>query len=131
LADLVLPSISALERSDWSLRLHVRAGKIAQELAALAAEVGAQLIVIGRFGTHHPHRHLAKTAADILEVAPCPVLVAALVEDPPRTSPICPDCAKIRAETEGERWFCARHQSDRVSMRVPSGAGFSGSNQLW
>jgi nucleotide-binding universal stress UspA family protein len=131
LADLVLPSISALERSDWSLRLHVRAGKAAEEIAALAGEVGAQLIVAGRFGTHHPHRKLAKTAASIVELAPCPVLVAALVEDPPRTSPLCPDCARIRVETEGERWFCARHRSDRVSMRVPSGFGFTGSNQLW
>jgi nucleotide-binding universal stress UspA family protein len=131
LADLVLPSISAIDRSDWSLRLHVRAGKAAEEIAALAAEVGAQLIVAGRFGTHHPHRKLAKTAAEILELAPCPVLVAALVEDPPRSSPICPDCAKVRAETDGERWFCARHRSDRVSTRVPFGGGFTGSNQLW
>lgn len=131
LADLVLPSISAIDRSDWTLRLHVRAGKVAEELAALAAEVGAQLIVIGRFGTHHPHRHLGKTAADIVELAPCPVLVTALVEDPMQTSPICPDCAKVRAETDGERWFCARHRDDRVSMRVPFGSVFTGSTQLW
>jgi len=131
LADLVLPSISAIDRSDWTLRLHVRAGKIAEELAALAAEVGAQLIVIGRFGVHHPHRNLAKTAAEIVELAPCPVLVAALVEDPQRISPICPDCAKVRVESSGERWFCDRHRGDRVSTRVPFGSGFTGSNQLW
>ncbi|MEP6862990.1 MAG: universal stress protein [Deltaproteobacteria bacterium] len=131
LAELVLPSISALDRADWSLRLHVRAGKVAEELAALAAEVGAQMMVIGRFGVHHPHRRLAKTAADILDLAPCPVLVATLVEDPPQTSPICPDCAKVRAETNAERWFCARHRDDRVSTRVPFGSGFTGSNQLW
>lgn len=131
LAEAVMPAISALERVDWTLRLHVRAGKTAEELAALAAEVGAQLIVIGRFGEHHPHRHLAKTAADILDLAPCPVLVAALAQDPPRVSPICPDCAKVRVETNGERWFCARHRGDRVSALVPFGAGFTGSNQLW
>ncbi|MEO6772199.1 MAG: universal stress protein [Kofleriaceae bacterium] len=138
LADLVVPAISAFaspvgsrDRSDWSLRLHVRAGKIAEELAALAAEVGARLMVIGRFGRHHPYRRLAKTAADIVDLAPCPVLVTALVDDPPRTSPICPDCAKVRVETHGERWFCAQHRGDRVSTRVPFGGGFTGSNQLW
>ena len=131
LSDLVLPSVGVIDRGVGSLRLHVRAGKIAEELAALATEVGAQLIVIGRFGVQHPHRRLAKTAADILDLAPCPVLVAALVEDPPQTSPICPDCAKVRVETEGELWFCERHHDDRVSTRVPFGAGFTGSNQLW
>jgi nucleotide-binding universal stress UspA family protein len=129
--DLVVPALGPLDRKNGSMRLHVRAGKVAEELAALAAEVGAQLMVIGRFGAHHPHRRLAKTAADIVDLAPCPVLIAALVEDPPRTSPICPDCAKVRVETNGERWFCAQHRGDRVSTRVPFGGGFTGSNQLW
>jgi len=131
LADVVLPAISAIGREDGSLRLHVRAGKIERELAALATEVGAQLIVIGRFGEHHPHRRLAKTAADILDLAPCPVLVASFVEDPLKVSPICPDCAKVRVETEGERWFCAKHAGERVSTLVPFGPGFTGSNQVW
>lgn len=131
LAELVLPSLDAIDRARWSVRLHVRAGKTAEEIAALAGEIGARLIVIGRFGVHHPHRHLAKTASDILDLAPCPVFVAAFAEDAVQTSPICPDCAKVRTESEGERWFCERHRSDRVSTRVPFGSNFTGSNQLW
>jgi len=131
LAGLVLPMLGTLDRSRWQMRLHVRAGRAAEELAALATEVGAGLMVIGRFGEHHPHRSLAKTAAEILELAPCPVLVASLVQDPPKVSPVCPDCAKVRAESNGESWFCARHRDDRVSTRVPFGSGFTGSNQLW
>lgn len=131
LADLVLPAISAIGREDGSLRLHVRAGKVEEEIAALATEVGAELVVIGRFGERHPHRRLAKTAADILDLAPCPVLVATFVQEPPRISPMCPDCARVRVETNGERWFCAKHTDGRVSTRVPFSAGFTGSNQLW
>ena len=131
LADLVLPMLGTIDRSRWQMRLHVRAGDTPEELAALATEVGAELMVIGRFGEHHPHRRLAKTAADIVDLAPCPVLVASLVADPPRTSPICPECAKVRAATNGERWFCDRHRDDRVSTRIPFGSNFTGSNQLW
>jgi hypothetical protein len=131
LAELVLPALDVIDRARWSVRLHVRAGRAAEEIADLAGEVGARLVVIGRFGVHHPHRHLAKTASDIIDLAPCPVYVAVLAEGAVQTSPICPDCAKARSESEGERWFCDRHRSDRVSTRVLFGSNFTGSSQLW
>jgi nucleotide-binding universal stress UspA family protein len=133
LAALVLPGLESIDRSAWSARLHVRAGETAQEIADLASEIRAQLIVIGRFGVHHPHRHLAKTASDILDLAPCPVLVAGLVGDGSQRSPQCDDCARVRIETEGEKWFCERHSGERTrfSTLIPFGGGFSGSSEMW
>lgn len=131
LAEAVLPAIQALDRTSWSVRLHVRAGDAPPEIAALADEVAAHLIVIGRFGVHHPRRHIAKMASDILDLAPCPVLVAALGDE--ARSPQCDDCAKTRLETAGERWFCQAHSGDRarISTLVPFGSGFTGTNLMW
>ena len=133
LAQLVLPALEAVDRTTWTVHLHVRAGEAPSEIAALASEVGAHLIVIGRFGIHHPHRHIAKMASDILELAPCPVLVAGLSEDDSRVAPQCDDCANTRGETAGEKWFCVRHSGDRarISALVPFGSSWTGSNELW
>ncbi|MFT3692351.1 MAG: universal stress protein [Kofleriaceae bacterium] len=131
LAAQVLPAIQAIDRTNWSVRLHVRAGNAPEEIANLAGEVDAHLIVIGRFGVHHPRRHIAKMASDILDLAPCPVLVATLDGD--SKSPQCDDCAKTRLETNGERWFCQRHSGDRarISTLVPFGSNFTGSGLMW
>ncbi|CAN5705163.1 hypothetical protein BH11MYX1_BH11MYX1_56600 [soil metagenome] len=134
LAGAVLPVLDTIDRTKWSVRLHVRTGVIAEEIANLAGEIEAQLIVIGRFGTHHPHRHLAKTAGDILDLAPCPVLVAGITETTHvQTSPQCPDCARTRLETHGERWFCERHSDGQagISTIVPFGSNFTGGTLMW
>ncbi|HEY0255323.1 MAG TPA: universal stress protein [Kofleriaceae bacterium] len=131
LAERVLPAIQAIDRTSWAVRLHVRAGSAPEEIAALAGEVDAHLIVIGRFGIHHPRRHLAKMASDILDLAPCPVLVATLRDE--EKSPQCDDCAKARIDTNGERWFCMAHSGDRarISTLVPFGSNFTGSGLMW
>jgi nucleotide-binding universal stress UspA family protein len=133
LAALVLPALEQLDRTAWSVRLHVRAGDPAEEITDLAVEVNAHLLVIGRFGVHHPHRHLAKMASDILDLAPCPVLVAGLAGEELPHSQQCDDCARVRIQTEGERWFCERHSVERTrfSTLVQSGSGFTGSNEMW
>src|SRR4051812_20963362 len=48
LASLVLPALDGLDCTDWRLRLHVREGSAPEEIVNLAAEIRAQLIVIGR-----------------------------------------------------------------------------------
>ncbi len=133
LAALVLPALETLDRADWQVRLHVRTGEIADVIATIAGEVRAHLVVIGRFGVHHPRRHLAKMASDILDVAPCPVLVVGLSESPEKDAQQCAECATVRSESEGARWFCARHTGDRarISTLVPFGSGYSGGGLLW
>jgi len=133
LASLVLPALDSLASTEWSARLHVRAGQAAEEIAGLAGELRAQLIVIGRFGVHHPHRHIAKTASEILDLAPCPVLAVGLVDDAPETQAQCADCVAIRKDTHGNNWFCMKHRDNRarISTLVPFGSNFTGSRLMW
>ncbi len=106
----VYPELETFNRygKDWRARLHVRRGKPDEQIAMLAAEIRADLIVIGQFGQHKdniPNR--------ILRVAACPTLVVGLPEEA-QTSPMCAMCVTVRDESDGERWFCASH----VDMRA-------------
>ena len=127
LAALVLPALADLDCADWRVRLHVRVGKAADEIAELAGEVAAHLIVLGRFGTHHPHRRLGTVAARVIDRAPCPTLVVGM---PPDAEAVvqCADCVDVRAESDGERWFCPRHAGDRMrlSTMITPGASWIG-----
>src|SRR5689334_23019742 len=53
LGNLVLEGLDGFDSSEWRARLHVRVGRPGEEIAALAAELSAHLIVVGRFGLHH------------------------------------------------------------------------------
>jgi nucleotide-binding universal stress UspA family protein len=113
---------------DWRARLHVRAGQTAEEIVALAGELDADMIVIGRFGVH---KH--SVAHRVLDQAPCPVLAVNLL-DRPLDTPACPECVRIRAESDGERWFCSEHSApDRVTLATTSLASGSwlGGTLMW
>jgi nucleotide-binding universal stress UspA family protein len=131
LAAIVLPALDGFDCGDWHLRLHVRAGKAAEEIASLAAEIRAHLIVVGRFGLHG--RKLATTPSRVLEVAPCPTLVVGLTDQSPDRLAQCPECVAVRMETDGERWFCDKHVDGRASLAstvVPSSV-FTGGSLMW
>ncbi len=118
LAELVLESLSSFadHAPKWHARLHVRQGKPEEEIVALAAEVDADVIVIGRFGLHRPRKRLGSVAYGVIADATCPVLAVNLVERPIDTQPQCADCARVREESDGERWFCEAHSGDRPTM---------------
>ncbi len=80
LGALVLPELDGLNTTDWCLQLHVRSGKAPEEIANLAAEQRAHLLVIGRFGVHHPHRRIGLVAGRVIDIAPCPTLVVGLTD---------------------------------------------------
>jgi nucleotide-binding universal stress UspA family protein len=104
---------------DWSARLHVRFGKPYEEIANLAAEIDADLIVIGRFGAHRGRRSIADR---LIERAPCPTLVIGLSGHTVEANPQCPACVEVRAASDGELWFCAEHtKSDSFGLteRLP------------
>ncbi|HEY1547259.1 MAG TPA: universal stress protein [Kofleriaceae bacterium] len=109
LAALVGPALELL-RGKWRAHVHVRAGEPANEIANLAADVRADLIVVGRFGLHHPHKPLGSIATAVIEAAPCPTLVVGLVDRSPDAQQ-CPACVAVRAATDGERWFCDAHSA--------------------
>jgi nucleotide-binding universal stress UspA family protein len=117
LAALSLESLENVHGADWRARLHIRAGKAADEIIALAAELDAHLVVVGRFGVHSAWRQLGSTAHRVLEHAHCPVLAVNLVDRPIETEPQCPDCVAVRAASDGERWFCDAHSApDRETI---------------
>jgi nucleotide-binding universal stress UspA family protein len=121
LATAVLEGLDAFRagRPDWRTRLHVRVGRPEEEIPDLAAEVDADLLVIGRYGVHHPRR---STADDIVAAATCPTLVVGLAGHTVDAEPACPACAAVREESDGERWFCAAHTAPdrlRLSTLVP------------
>ena len=132
MAALVLPALGDPDCTDWSARLHVRAGRAAEEIANLAAEVRADLIVVGRFGLHHRGTRLGSVASRVLDAATCPTLVVGLTDDSPDAIASCTDCVIARAESEGERWFCAAHAApDRVATTFVSSTSWTGSGLMW
>src|SRR5690606_11825371 len=70
LTSAVYPALQVFNQygSDWRARLHVRRGKPDEALAMLAADVLADLLVIGQFGTDR------KVATRLLAIAPCATL---------------------------------------------------------
>lgn len=124
LASAVIPALEAFKPNhNGRARLHVRIGKPYEEIANFAAEIRAQLIVAGRFGTHRGRR-LGNVISRILDASPCPVLVVNLFDESPDSVPQCPDCVTARAESDGERWFCEAHRApDRIGMSQVIGLG--------
>ena len=104
------------DRSGWTVRVHALLGDPAEEILGLAADVEADLIVLGRWGNQTPHRdRLGSIAESIVAGASCPVLVHQPSDYETAQRPeACADCVAIRRETRGERWFCSTHASDRT-----------------
>ena len=103
---------------DWRARIHVRRGRPEVEIADLAAEIRADLIVIGQFGLHTPRASDKNLPNRALQQAVCPTLVVGLPEA--LAVPQCPLCAVIREDTEGESWFCPEHGGDRADAHAVS-----------
>ncbi len=103
--------------------LHVRKGDPAREIAQLATDVGADLIVMG---THKPIHlkslFVGSTAERVMATATCPVFVAGPKPRPEPShviviEPACPDCLQRRAATDGRSWWCARHSENHHLRR--------------
>ena len=126
LAELVLEGLDSFRdhQVEWRARLHVRIGKPAEEIVELAEDVRADLIVIGRFG--------GTTARSVLDTARCPVLAVNILDRPVETEPQCPECVQIRADSDGETWFCAKHAGDRptTTLVLPS-MTWTGGTLMW
>jgi nucleotide-binding universal stress UspA family protein len=100
--------------------LHARLGTPAEGLVQLAADIDADMIVVGTHGRRGIERMvLGSVAARLLEIAPCPVLVArrrnfAGVERSPHAEPVCAECAAARAASDGATQWCEYHARPQV-----------------
>lgn len=132
LAASVYPALQAFNKhaTGWRARLHVRRGIPEQQIAALAADLRADLIVIGQFGMHNPRQTLKSVPNRLLQHAPCPTLVVGM--PPAVDEPRCHACAAVREDSDGERWFCddhvARHGADHMVTPVTV---WTGGNLIW
>jgi nucleotide-binding universal stress UspA family protein len=97
-----------------SIGIHLRVGDPVHEIAQLASDVGATMIVIGAHkGPHVRHWFLGSVTHRLLHSSLCPVLVAGprptAAKHEPAIEPPCTDCVRARAESSGATWWCLRH----------------------
>jgi len=133
LASAVYPALQTFNQygTEWRARLHVRTGKPDEQIAMLAADIRADLIVIGQFGLHNPREKYKTVPNRVLNAATCPTLVVGMPQDAD-TTPVCAACAAVREDTEGERWFCDEHGApDRVDHTVTPMTVWTGGSLMW
>ena len=106
-----------------TIAVHVRKGEPAHEIAQLATDLSADLIVVGTHKAPHLRNlFVGSTAERVMGSATCPVFVAG-----PRPAPqpshvivieaACPACVQARLETGGREWWCARHSEQHSVLR--------------
>lgn len=108
------------QRTFARLAVHVRTEMASSEVAQLASDIDAELIVVGTHGRRGlRHLLLGSVAESIVRQAPCPVLVVrpkAEKASVPSIEPPCPACVAVRRETEGAELWCPQH-SERIGRR--------------
>ncbi|MEI9939106.1 MAG: universal stress protein [Pseudomonadota bacterium] len=96
------------------LRAHLRLEAPAHEIAQIAADVDADLVVVGTHGRRGIARLLLGSVAEaVVRLAPCPVLVVrpkALPEPLPQIEPPCPQCLEARRASGGAQYWCEQHR---------------------
>ena len=96
------------------VRCHLRLDAPATEVAQMAADLEADLVVVGTHGRRGLARLLLGSVAEaVVRLAPCPVLVVrpkALPEQPPRIEPPCPQCVETRKASGGAEFWCEQHR---------------------
>jgi nucleotide-binding universal stress UspA family protein len=99
---------------------HFLRGAPAENIAQLAAEQNADLVVVGSHGHRGILRLLLGSVAErVARLARCPVWIvrpkAHTTEGGvPEIEPPCPECVRRRQETVGETQWCARHSEHPI-----------------
>jgi nucleotide-binding universal stress UspA family protein len=98
---------------------HLRFDLASREIAQLAADLEADLVVVGTHGRRGMARALLGSVAEaVVRLATCPVLVTRpkRIVSVPAIAPPCPECVKVRKATAGAQFWCAQH-SERHGQR--------------
>jgi nucleotide-binding universal stress UspA family protein len=108
----------------WRVYVHTRVGSAADQIASLAWEAEAEIIVLGRHGESGWRRFLLGTVPEhVLRLARCPVLIVqptdyGLAEpelELEQMAEQCAECVAARHDSDGGQWFCTRHSDYRLS----------------
>lgn len=108
----------------YDVHAHVRVGVVAAEIMQLAVDLDADLVVVGT----HNRRGLARlmlgsVAQDLVAAARCPVLIAHPKDfeglaTTPGLAPTCEACARVRVETNNEKFWCPEHDRPHVATHI-------------
>jgi nucleotide-binding universal stress UspA family protein len=104
--------------------IHTAIGKPADEIVWLAAHLDVELIIVGSHSRRGIKRWLLGSVAErVVRLAGCPVIVARAkqhhrADKTPQIEPLCSDCARTRANTEGRVLWCARHAEHHIRPHV-------------
>lgn len=103
---------------------HVRRGRPAEQLAQLAADLDADLVVVGSQGRRGWERLVLGSVAErTSKVCRCPVWIVRPKDhngeaNVPKVDPPCPECVAKRLETNGRVFWCARHSEPHIRPHV-------------
>jgi nucleotide-binding universal stress UspA family protein len=94
---------------------HLRLEAPAEEIAQTAADLEADLVVVGTHGRRGISRLLLGSVAEaVVRLAPCPVFVVrakTLSAEAPKIEPPCARCVQTRVETGGKEFWCEQHRA--------------------
>jgi nucleotide-binding universal stress UspA family protein len=96
------------------LTLHISAGEPWKQVVQLAANLHADMVVVGTHDMTKVERALLGSVAEkVVRNAQCPVFTVrpkAWHEKPaPQIEPACPDCLRTQRDTGGAKLWCERH----------------------
>jgi nucleotide-binding universal stress UspA family protein len=94
---------------------HLRLEAPAEEIAQTAADLEADLVVVGTHGRRGISRLLLGSVAEaVVRLAPCPVFVVrakTLPAEATKIEPPCARCVQTRVETGGKEFWCEQHRA--------------------
>ncbi len=94
---------------------HLRLEAPAQEIAQIAADLEADLVIVGTHGRRGISRLLLGSVAEaVVRLAPCPVFVVrpkALPAEGPRSSPRARAVWRRGVATAGKEYWCEQHRA--------------------
>jgi nucleotide-binding universal stress UspA family protein len=103
---------------------HIRPGAPVRGILQVAADIDADLIVVGTHKRSGVRKFMLGSVAErVLRDAHCPVLVA-MVKDHVRVAqegaiePACVTCLEIRAQTENKVRWCEQHSRPRTRTHL-------------
>jgi nucleotide-binding universal stress UspA family protein len=112
---------STLTNHSLKLTTHLAFGAAPERILQIAADLSADLIVVGTHEKRGLARLLGSVSQRILTHAGCPVLVArekTMEVSGPEIEPPCPACVAKQRETAGEQLWCAHHATRHVHGRL-------------
>jgi nucleotide-binding universal stress UspA family protein len=129
LKELLQHAIEELIAKNGDLRVgavvaHLTIGAAARSIVSLAAQVDADLVVVGTHGRRGIRRALlGSVAEEVVRTAGCPVYAVRPKDHPqeariPQVEPLCDDCAETRFKTANADLWCARHHQHHPRAHV-------------